>query len=244
MFAQAGFFHFVELHDDPIAALDAEIRAAGGVTDSFIVLPEAFNLGRPYGTRPEEPCAFERDWLISKLQERSSEHRITFVTGMLDHAVARGERPSSSAYLIDGDDCRLICHKRTDDGTGHYAPFTGDCDIQNPMDSKGICIMAIICKDIEEHRCDLLTATTEASSAKQCFICIPAAMSSSAWLYNGNPGEHINFGLGPSKGKTRIILANSLPTGPCSFFTDTGYDVITLVPKGRRHCNRLMLTQV
>jgi hypothetical protein len=242
MFVQAGFFHFVELHSDPLGALDAEIRAVN-TANSLIVLPEAFNLGRPYGTRPEERCAFERDWFISKLQERSREHRITFVSGILDNPVA-GERSRNSAYLIDRDDCRLICHKHTNDGTGHYAPCTAACDIENPMDSYGTCIMAIICKDIEEHRCDLLTASTEASSAKQCFICIPAAMSYSGWIYHSDPGEHINFGPLRPKGNTRIILANSLPTGPCSFITDTAYDVIALVPKERRHCNRLMLTKV
>ncbi|MGA3028448.1 MAG: hypothetical protein ABSF98_27185 [Bryobacteraceae bacterium] len=40
MFIQAGFFHFVDYRSDPISALDAEIRAAGNVANSLIVLPE------------------------------------------------------------------------------------------------------------------------------------------------------------------------------------------------------------
>jgi hypothetical protein len=103
-------------------------------------------------------------------------------------------------------------------------------------------MMAIICKDIQEHRCDQLTTKTEASAAEQRFICIPAAMGP-GWLYNNDPGEHINFGPVPSKCNTRIILANSSATGPCSFITDTGFNVVELVAKRRKHQNRLMLTQ-
>lgn len=242
MFSQTGFFHFVEHHNDPLGALDAEIRATGNVANSLIVLPEAFNLGRTYGTEPGKKCAFERDWLVSKLQERSKEHGVTFVTGVLNN-LTTGERPLSSAYLVDRDDRRLICHKRTDDGTRHYTPCTGDCDIENPMESDEACIMAVICKDIEEHRCELLTATTEAWTAEQQFICIPAAMSFSGRLYHSDSGEQINFGPLPSKRNTRIILANSLATGPCSFITDTDFNVVELVPKKRKHHNWLMLSQ-
>lgn len=243
MFTHAGFFHFVEHHNNPLGALDTEIHAVGNVANSLIVLPEAFNLGRPYGTQPEEPCTFERDWLVSELQKRSKEYHMKFVAGMLDSPVP-GERPLSSAYLIDSDDCRLICHKRTNDGTRHYAPQTGTCDIQNPMECDGACIMAIICKDIEEHRCQVLTARTEASEADQRFVCIPAAMSHSGWLYHSDAGEHINFEPLEPKHNARIILANSLATGPCSFITDIGFDVVALVPKQRRHHNWLMLSQV
>lgn len=242
MFSRAGFFHFVEHHSDPLGALDAEIRSTGDVADSLVVLPEAFNLGRPCGTEQEKPCAYERDQLVSKLQERSSERRITFIAGMLD-PIADGERPHSSAYLIAGDGCRLICHKKGSDGTGHYRPETGNCDIDNPMVDKDACIMAIICKDIAEHRCDELTAKTEESESPQRFVCIPAAMNFFGWLYNSNPNERINFGPPSKKCNTRIILANSLSSGPCSFITDTNWDVVKLVPKEHRHHNWLMLTK-
>lgn len=121
MFSQAGFFHFVEHHSDPLGTLDAEIRSAGDVADSLVVLPEAFNLGRPYGTEQEKPSAYERDSLVAELQERSRQQRIIFVAGLLD-PVPAGERPRSSAYLIDGEGCHPICHKCTSDGKRHYRP--------------------------------------------------------------------------------------------------------------------------
>jgi hypothetical protein len=241
MFRQAGFFHFVEHHHDPLGALEAEIRATGNVADSLVVLPEAFNLGRPYGSEQEKPCGYERAWLVAKLQELSRDRQITFVVGMLD-AIGTGERPRSSAYLINGDDCRIICHKLKSDGTQHYTPAAVDCDIENPMDSVDACVMAIICMDIEENRCYELTLRTEASALPQRFICIPAAMSFSGWLYGSNSGEHINFGPPSKKCNTRIILANSLATGPCSFITDTNWNVVELVPKQRKHHNWVMMS--
>jgi len=242
VFRRAGFFHFVANLNDPLGVLGTALSAED-VMDALIVLPEAFNLGRPYGTAQDEPCACEHDWLVAKLQELARDLRITFIAGLLE-PVAAGERPRSAAYLIDGDSCRTICHKATSDGTGHYKPVIDGCDIENPMEYGKACIMAVICKDIAEHRCDELTAKTEASPLEQRFICIPAAMSSSAWLYGSNLGEHINFGPPSKRRNTRIILANSLPTGPCSFITDTNWDVVALVSKQRRHQNRLILMEV
>lgn len=243
MFSRAGFLHFVELHHDPLGVLDAELEAAGEVKESLIVLPEAFNLGRPYGSEPEKPCAFGRDFLIAALQTRSQKHSVTFIAGIIGPHVGGG-LPYSSAYLIDGSDSRLLCHKHTQDYSGHYEPFPGDCDVNNPTESKGVSIAAMICKDIEEHRCQSLTALIAASPAEQRFICIPAAMRFSGWLYNSDPSAHINFGPPAHDFGTRIILANSLATGPCSFVTDTRFDVATLVPKARKHHNFLMLAQL
>src|ERR1039457_982119 len=83
MFTHAGFLHFVEHHDDPIRALTTELRAFGRVTDSLIVLPEAFNRGRPYSD--SGACKFDLDSMSSALQDISREVGATFIVGLLDN---------------------------------------------------------------------------------------------------------------------------------------------------------------
>ncbi len=61
MLTGVGFFHLAVDHAHPIDALTAQLKGQDP-GESLIVLPEAFNLGRPY-SKAGEP-AFSRDQII------------------------------------------------------------------------------------------------------------------------------------------------------------------------------------
>jgi len=144
-----GFFHCVEFEPpfDPIAtlgkALDERIReerridASFSISNSLIVLPEAFNIGK-YESRPlpGEPA----EEFLGALRGLAAEHSVTFVTGVLE-----GRR--NSAYFVNSKVAKLMCHKIGDDLTGFYDPCTTDPDPANPITFNNACIGALICMD-------------------------------------------------------------------------------------------------
>jgi hypothetical protein len=239
-----GFFHFVDGHADPIAALQAQL-AITDCSHSLLVLPEAFNLGLQYSE--SGPCAFTRDAIIRNLQGIAAQSDITFVVGLLDTPAPGGLLPYSSAYAIDGTECRAICRKELPDGQAgrHYRTCTVNYDIENPVHFKNACIMAMICMDIQNSpRCTALTRVTEKAQESLRLICIPSAMSFSGWLYGSRCGEYINFTPPPHAHNTRIILANGDKRGPCSFITDTDWKTVACVPRDEKHLNRIMLSPI
>jgi predicted amidohydrolase len=113
MFRQIGFFHSTRGHAAPVGALKDEL-AKVYASHSLPVLPEAFNLGRQY--RESGPCLYNRDAMIARLQEIAALSHITFVAGLLDAPTSDGLLPYSSAYVIDANGYRCICHKEQADG--------------------------------------------------------------------------------------------------------------------------------
>ncbi|HXF26949.1 MAG TPA: nitrilase-related carbon-nitrogen hydrolase, partial [Bryobacteraceae bacterium] len=84
------------------------VQSGNDVTDSLIVLPEAFNLGRQYdlNDKPKEKPLFgERD-VLARLHEIATTHKVVFVVGLIEIETRR-----NSAYLVDARSPRLMCHK-------------------------------------------------------------------------------------------------------------------------------------
>ena len=105
--------------------------------------------------------------------------------------------------------------------------------------------MAMICMDIQDgRRATRLTRETERAQEPLRFICICAAMSSTAWFSNARCGEYIDMTPPPHSHNTRIILANADANGPCSFITDTDWKVVQAVDFDQRHVNRIVLSEI
>ena len=220
MFDRVGFFHFGHGHDDPIGSLRAALSDAGDVSDSLIVLPEAFNIGMQYRHNGGTPDCSPR--VLGHLRSIARACRIGFVAGLVIDDAVGVTPPYSSAYYIDRGASRLICHKgERDDRHGvTYTAFGRDgCDIDNPIEHNEACIAAMVCMDIQEHaqRCEALASKTASSSQPIRVFCVPAHMDAGWW-----PGLKKNDQLRCSihREGLRVVVANSNPCGRSSFLTD------------------------
>ncbi len=81
-----GVFHFVSEFGDPLKALSKALeierlkRQGGDISNSLVVLPDAFNLGRDYGPGSAElPACF----ILDELRKLAQHHQIAFVAGIL-----------------------------------------------------------------------------------------------------------------------------------------------------------------
>ncbi len=202
MFDRIGCFHFVEGHDRPICALKEQMGRCGDLTNSLIVLPEAFNLGRPYGKGPGPTiCHSSIKTALTKLAKDCS---ITFVVSLL--VPGEADKPDNVAYLIDGlADPREICKKKGDDGTGIYEPRASDCDLENPITVNGTSVGVLICMDARD-RFKALRERLQGFDSVQKLICIPAAFSGGSTFLGGRLG----WRFWPEADDTTIVLANSL----------------------------------
>lgn len=243
MFSRLASFHFVQNHADPIGALKSELEKTDA-SDSLLVLPEAFNLGCHYSE--DGPYRFSRDCIIKALQRISKAKNITFVAALLDTPDPAGKAPLSSAYVIDAEEYRLICHKElADQKEGRrYRRCPVDCDIDNPISFKGAAIMAMICMDADSHsRRDALASQLAQKPESTRIICIMGAFTLSGWLYGSMLDETINF-TSPRALDTRIIMADAIETGPSSCITNTEWTVVACVPKYKRHCNQIVVSDI
>jgi predicted amidohydrolase len=176
-----GFFHCVRFAAlfDPVSevreAIDKRIEEerrrdqAWDISNSLIVLPEAFNIG-DYVSR-SVPNQLPQEFLegLRKLAER---HGVLFVTGIVD-----GRR--NSAYLIDSEVAHLMCHKIGDDRTGVYDPCTGNPDPCNPIAVDNGCVGTLICMDATSgdsqvrYRRERLLSRLKACDGHKV-VCVPA----------------------------------------------------------------------
>jgi predicted amidohydrolase len=177
-----GFYHCVhfEAPFDPVAKLREAIHErieeeatrdqAWDISNSLIVLPEAFNLGK-YDSR-SLPNQSPQDFLES-LRRVSEEHRIVFVAGALDGR-------HNAAYLVDSADVHLMCKKIGDDLTGIYDPCTENPDQWNPITLGSASVGALICMDatnggsraVRDRREHLLNRLTARDGHK--LLCVPS----------------------------------------------------------------------
>ena len=198
MIKRVGFFHFGSLDKtDPIASLGtslaAEVSKNGGLNDCLLVVPEAFNIRNDYHNHNRN--ARYRDPLISKeIKRLSVEFEVAFVAGLIESGEPLGSG-YSSAYLIDGDVCKLLSRKMEDDGSHNYKVCPENCD--RPILHRGICIAALLCKDasnpsvVMSPRQAVLLERIPKSASTRVVLCVPAAMTSvlSRLVVNAWPTE-------------------------------------------------------
>jgi predicted amidohydrolase len=239
MFSRIGFFHFAEGYDKPIPALKAEI-AKHDVGNSLIVLPEAFNLGRPYN-QPGEP-RFNRDKMLADLGELSRLNNLAFVVGLLEPRPPNGDKPLSSSYFVDQNKPRLMCHKAADDTKGHYTMCSVAPDHENPIVLDDTTIVSVVCMDVDPAaRCGKLAQCAKAHNKALNLICIPAAMQAQTFFGGAPIGHQTSFGHPPDAYPARMILANAYPDSISSFITDTNLKISVYIPTNQRHRNQIVL---
>lgn len=184
-----GFFHFVDFGEsdtsaNPVTKLgeaiterlqtEREKDEKWDISNSLIVLPEAFNIGRYH---PQSVPQQSTQEFIEGLRELAATHQVISVAGILE-----GRR--NSAYLIDAKVAHLMCHKIGEDLTGIYDPCTGDPDPCNPVHFRNDdCVGALICMDaddvdqphIKRRQKDFLKRLSAYGGRK--IVCVPARFS-------------------------------------------------------------------
>jgi predicted amidohydrolase len=194
-FARIGLFHFVEGHARPVQALTDALSKHDDISNSLLVLPEAFNAGEPYYDQlPTRVISAEG--ILKSLSVIAGKHDLVLVAGML---TPRNSVYLNSVYLIDSNGQRLMGHKRA------------DCCGANPIAVKDVCIGALICSDAQD-RYRWLTERVEKSRCTHKVICIPASMSSTTFTSD-------RFVL-PEYREKYVALANGKPNGCGSFFAN------------------------
>jgi predicted amidohydrolase len=190
-FARVGVLHCVNGHADPVEALKDAISEHGDISNSLLVLPEAFNSGEPYyDDLPNSVISAHK--ILDRLSVIAVEHDIVLVAGVL-------EPPRNSAYLIDSNGPRLMGYKGA------------DCGADNPIELNAVCIGALICSDAQD-RFSWLMEKFEKSRCPRKIICIPASMSSSTFTSD-------RFVL-PAYREKYVALANANLLGCGSFFAN------------------------
>jgi predicted amidohydrolase len=223
VFTHAAYFHFTEGHGDPLRALSHELGASCPA-DTLIVLPEAFNLGKPYSAGPP---AIPRDEVTGALQAISNNKGHAFVVGLLEDPLPTGEKPHSSVYFVARGGPRLMCHKQCQDFTGEYTSCPVAPDHYNPVIAADTTILALACMDVgAAGRFELLAKKAIAAKKPQNFICIPAAMSRE-WIAPISPGVELRLQITPHF-KSHIVLANCIGNAGStpSFVTDADWKVV------------------
>jgi hypothetical protein len=236
MLNSVGFFHFGNHHERPLESLDEQMSSSG-VKETLVVLPEAFNLGRPYaeGGDPKIP----QNDILAGLSVIAKHAKSAFVVGLLE-APPFGAEPYSSAYFVDVESARLMCHKAEIDRIGRYAPCLDNPDLDNPVVLPNISVISVICKDVQDSpRLRVLACHAKAAEKPHALICVPAAMSDNYW-FGGAPSESHQslieqcFGVG---GRANLIVANADPRGVGSFITSATGVVQKRVGQAERRGN-------
>jgi len=242
MFTRAGFFHFGVDHDQPLESLRAALRETRETSGALLVLPEAFNIGKPY-RRADQRCDYH-PVVLRHLLDLSAELDVTFVAGLIVRRLGMRERPPlSAAYLISGPSrCAVMCYKGWPDNTDNYTPCPRTCDAMNPLHCSGHWIGAIICRDLDDTpRSVALQTRFEAldQSRTHCrFLCVPGHMYK---YYFGAGAIGNDAQLRPDTRNTVTIMANSDPQGCRSFITNSAGRIITNIPDEQRQTNRVIL---
>jgi hypothetical protein len=189
MLKRVGFFDFEHGRGDPFECLEEALDRAvvrgseGGIGDSLIVLPEAFNLGEPYypssralNARREPKVPLYR--ALANLRDWAVKYDVVFIAGLLDS-------PFSSVFWVDPyKPPTLMCHKMGEDFSGTYSKCDGH-DPNNPITQYGACVGALICLDSIECQEETPAARSRRerliseikSHGIHKILCVPAHMS-------------------------------------------------------------------
>jgi hypothetical protein len=221
-----GFFHFGRDHTRPIASLEAAI-AEQEVRGSLIVLPEAFNIAKPYHDY-SGLGNFDQD-VLDSLRRLAVAHDVTFVAGLTISQSGQPVPPYSSAYLINST-VTLLCHKASSDNTPNYTPCPRGWDtVSNFAIHGGVCVGALLCLDAtgncpdetlrqrQVQRHEDLKGRIHGHQGDYTVVCIPAHMAS----VFGAPG------IARRWSNHYTVLANSDPCGCDSFISRDGQIIRT-----------------
>ena len=118
--AKLGFFHYGSPDKtEPVAALEAALArrvAEEPLSESLIVLPEAFNIGKPYydaSLLPNTDIA-----IVGTLQRVARTYGIALVAGLVIKDAAG--TTYSGAYLVTVHESTALSFKRTEDDSATY----------------------------------------------------------------------------------------------------------------------------
>ena len=220
MLNRIGLFHFGINQNDPLGELQSAMYAANDISDSLIVLPEGFNIGKYYWC--PGVCDYGSE-VVSTLQDLSRRFHVAFVAGLIIKEANGLQLPYSSVYLIDGCRSTPVCHKEGDDRSRNYTPDPGNGGINNPIQShENVCIGALICVDaVKDARVDprrderhqMLCREIAKSNCTCKVVCIPGCMDS----------NHSRNAVAKRWEAYYVVLANSHECG-CGSFISKGKD--------------------
>lgn len=176
-FTKIGFFHFGSGdQSDPVGSLRASLLEASRTArldESLVVLPEAFNIKNGYLKGRFDPSI---SW--SSLKAISLEFKVGLVAGLIVRWRRWSSWRYSCSYLIDGDVCKRLSCKMSDDRLGHY---TASPNRDSPCLHRGVFIGSLICMDatgINENypneRHNALLGRFNSSEATRKVLCVPA----------------------------------------------------------------------
>jgi hypothetical protein len=174
---KVGFYN-PQKPDSPLDALTAALEdRRRELSGSLLALPEAFNIGTDYSRRGE----IQKDpRILSDLQRLCADFDICIVAGLIITGPAdRGNRPYSSAHLIDAFGAGLLCHKMLSDSQGPYMTCLDGCDGHNAIEYRNIALCSLICMDSyeandpERHE-RLKTKMQEVTNIQHRIVCVPA----------------------------------------------------------------------
>jgi len=205
-----GVFNFGKRNEgaDPVASLRACLQEPSvwfDLTESVVVLPEAFNVVGEYWVPNRR--RFDAS-ISSSLRKISVDFGVALVAGLIENESSG--LGYSAAYLIDGDVRKLLSRKMKDDRSGVYRPCpTAESDELAPY--RGIYLAALICVDgldFNPHgpsdRQSTLLRRIAGCKPSATALCVP---SHSAEYYT--PGVAQNW---PSY--LHVLIANSSPGQP------------------------------
>lgn len=206
-----GIFHFVENYAAPVEELQNALRRASDkedVSQSLIVLPEGFNLGRCY--RDSGPGNYDST-IMGELAMVAAEFQVSFVAGLVICEPGCPEPPYNSAVLIDEQIAVTLCRKSENDRTGNYTADPTTPDINNPYLYRKTLVSALMCMDANDEVRIKTVAQRMQNSALSKIVCIPACMSriySSEGLGALWPGHWVALANSDGSGCDSIISKN------------------------------------
>ncbi|MDP2899289.1 MAG: hypothetical protein Q8Q12_22360, partial [bacterium] len=179
-----GVFHLGKNHGCPIEELVCALdETAGTAAGSLIVLPEAFNLGRPYYQQCRAEPKFEEEQAKRILKTLAEGYKVSFVAGLLKF-------PHNSAFLIEAHgEPLLMWRKMSKDGFGNYEQWTGDQPAQ--VDRDGFSLVALICNDMSQTRAEpeacrdaRARQLTKLNPSHTPVVCVPAARTTECNMFS------------------------------------------------------------
>jgi predicted amidohydrolase len=226
--SKVGFLHFGVDHNRPLQALESALQDAAircsSLRDSMIVLPEGFNLGQHYWDKAYGPktTPATSTAIIGDLKALSSKYGCALVAGLIVDDCPNVSPPFNSAYLIDGEDDRLLARKHQDDGSTNYSPFPEY--YSKSIVWRGIGIITVICMDCygSTERFGVLADEIKDCSAR--VVCIPMHMS------NGLGGGPTGYKLTGRYALSDAIWVAANPRGTDVNSFVAGYDGIIREP--------------